>query len=118
MEVLEKIKINSCFIAKYVHERILWNEFSDIPRIEFFKSSDLDVKMYPQNFDKVFVSEIDLTQNETNLSESELAKNGIILVKRYKLSDNSNGYHPFYPQRRSSMEGKPENYAWIRIKRI
>jgi hypothetical protein len=79
----------------------------------------MDVKRHPQYFYKVFVSEVDLTQNElADFSEAELAERGIILIKRYKLDNDLNERQPFYPQTRSEMEGKPENYAWIQIEKV
>lgn len=121
MELLEesRIKIDSCFIASYVYEKILGDEFGNIPRIELLDNSDIDVKMHPQDFTKVFVSEVDLSQNElANFSEAELAKKGVILIKRYKLNNNLNEYQPFCPQTRARMEGRPKNYAWIQIEKI
>lgn len=120
MEVLEeeKVKIDSCFLPVYIYEMILKGEI-DTPQIEIEFDSSSEVRSHVQDFEKVSIFEVDIEKEGLmGLSELELAKRGIILVKRYKLVNSLNDFIPFYPQTRKRIDGLPENYAWIQIAKI
>ena len=120
MEVLEeeKVKIDSCFLPAYIYEMILKGKI-DTPQIEIELGSSFEIRSHIQDFEKVSISEIDMEQEELmGFSELELAKRGIILVKRYKLVNRLNDFLPFYPQTRMRIDGQSENYAWVQIKKI
>lgn len=107
-----KINISSCFVANHILEKIFKGDI-DTSKIGFLKNSDVDVKTVPQQFNEVSVSEVDIS-SERSIDFSGLAKEGIILVKRWRINNDME----FYPKTKEQIEGDPNNYAWIKIEKI